>query len=62
MNSVFECFITICDQRYDIIITDKGFHMKFSDIYPKVREIVKIGLNEDISFITHKFEVNYNQI
>ena len=57
MCSEFEFSVEIRDQKYEISLQESESNVQFGDIYPKIQEIVKIGLNEDIGSDSHQFEV-----
>ena len=58
MSSKFECFVAIYDQKYEIVLNENDLSLiTFKDILPKIQEIIRIALNEDIDFNTHEFTV-----
>jgi hypothetical protein len=61
MSFIFECKITISGQTFDIAINEKKWQNTcFGYIYPKIREIAKMAVNEDIQLNTHEFEVLFD--
>ena len=57
MSSNFGISVQISGQKYEICIAVNKTFIDFSEIYPKLQEVVKIGANEDIDFKSHDFEV-----
>ena len=57
MDPNFHCFIEFNGYKYDIVINEDISSVCFEDIYTKIKQIIKLALNEDIFFETHIFEV-----
>jgi hypothetical protein len=57
MTSIFKCLVNFNDNNYDIVINDDISSVCFTNIYEKIRQIIKIALNKNISFETHLFQV-----
>ena len=54
---MFEIRVKINDQKSDICLTESKPSVEFSEIFPKLKEVVHFGANEEVGPLTHDFEV-----
>ncbi len=57
MSPNFKCFVDFNNNRYDIEINDNINSVSFNNIFNKIKQIIFLVCDQNITFETHLFEV-----